>query len=443
MMQLVPNIRGNGLNRRLLGTVGIRFRIVLSRVSRFHEIRVVRVQSWPGAGSGETVEHHVLGRVGWPIPVPPRIRVIRVGVRAMNVPQGMDGGYGFRGGRVDRDVQQSHVRDVRLFVLRVLIEGRIHPYVRPVNGIVHEHRGIDGVVLHDYGEIVGRVKGPLHHDPVLLMDARSRWVQIVVGRGPRRGRRGNVLRGRGGGDPPLYSVQYTPPSKRIGALRPLHPRLQVQSGVVAGKGLILQSVPRQEDERLNGFDVVHRDAQDLGQGDASDLLKLSSRETVLLSRILVPEPVPPAKVVELLADYTGERWPHQTALHRLLSYPACEQIDVLHRRVHRPELARRRRWDRFLQVVEVSYGGQGAGLPPIHVRGDTVISAPLYVDGSEVHAEGEGRGLEQVIGQLFAYVLVPSLGGLIDQAEEKAIHGSSCLQIAEIGQLVVNRDVCK
>lgn len=289
-MQLVPNIRGNGLNGRLLGSA-IRFRIVVSRVPGFHEIRVIRVQSWPGAGSGETVEHHVLGRVGWPIPVAPRIRVIRVrDVRAMNVPpQRMDGGYGFRRRRVDRDVEQSHVRDVRLFLLRVLIEGRIHPYVRPVNGIVHEHRGIDGVVLHDYGEIVGRVKGPLHHDPVLLMDARSRRVQIVVGRdlrnAPRRGRRGNVLRGRGGGDPPLYSVQYTPRSKRLRGLGPLHPRLQAQSvdeGVVAGQGLILQSVSSQEDERLNGFDVVHRDAQDLGQGDASDLLKLSRRETVLL-----------------------------------------------------------------------------------------------------------------------------------------------------------------
>lgn len=74
---------------------------------------------------------------------------------------------------------------------------------------------------------------------------------------------------------------------------------------------------------------------------------------------------------------------------------------------------------------------------------NTVISSPLDVDRSQIHPEGEARGLEQVIGQFLAYVLVPSLGRLIDQAEKKAIHGSSCLQIAEIGQLVVNRDVWK
>lgn len=74
---------------------------------------------------------------------------------------------------------------------------------------------------------------------------------------------------------------------------------------------------------------------------------------------------------------------------------------------------------------------------------DTVISSPLDVDRSQIHPEGEARGLEQVIGQFLAYVLVPSLGRLIDQAEKKAIHGSSCLQIAEVGQLVVNRDVWK
>lgn len=72
-----------------------------------------------------------------------------------------------------------------------------------------------------------------------------------------------------------------------------------------------------------------------------------------------------------------------------------------------------------------------------------MIPSPLDVDGSQIHPEGEAGSLEQVIGQFFAYVLVPSLGGLIDQTEKKAVHGSRCLQIAEIGQLVVNRDIWK
>lgn len=473
--QFLPNIGSivvqlvRGIASRRLG-FAIPHRVnAVNRGSRagrkFEEIGVIRVQSRAGAGPGEAVEHHVLGRVSWPTKLDRRVRIIRIvesvgDVRATGVKvcQRMDGGYGFGRGHVDGDVQQSvgDIHLLRLFLSSLLVEGRIHPYVGSVNGVVHEHGGIDGVILHDYGKIVGRVERFLHHDPILLMDARLRRIQIVVRcycslrDASRRARRGNALLRRcytGRGDSLLYSIQYPPFSEGgilYGGL--LRPRLQVESvneGIVAGQRLILQGVSRQEHERLNGLDIVHRDAEDLGQGDASDLLKLSSRETVLLSRILVPESIAPTKVIELLTDYTGERGPHQTALHRFLRNPAGEQIDILHRRIHRSELARGGRWDRFVQVVEVSYGGQGAGFSPVDVGGDTVIPSSLDVDGGQIHPEGEARGLEQVIGQFFAYVLVPSLGGLVDQAEKKAIHGSRCLQIAEICQLVVNRDIWK
>lgn len=317
-----------------------------SRAGRLQEIGVIRVQSRPGAGSvGESVEHHVLGRgVSWPVSVDRWIRVVGIvesvgDVRAIRVKvdQRVDRGYGPRRGHVDGDVQQSvgevHLR--RLFLLSLLIEGRIHPYVGPVNGVVHEHGGIDGVILHHYGEIVGRVQWFLHHDPVLLMDARLRRIQVVVRRyratllrNASRGRRGNALLLGYTGDFLLYAIQYPPFSKgRILHVAALRPKFQVQSvkkGIVAGHGLILQGVPGQEHERLNGLDIVHRDAEHLGQGDASDLSKLFNRETVLLSGILVPESIASTKVVKLLTDYTGERGSHQTALHRFLRNPAGE-----------------------------------------------------------------------------------------------------------------------
>lgn len=157
-----------------------------------------------------------------------------------------------------------------------------------------------------------------------------RCYRALLRNAPRRGRgRGNALRGRGytsgRGDPLLYSVQYPPSSKGRILHATLRPKFQVESvkeGIVAGQGLILQGVSRQEDERLNGLDIVHRDAENLGQGDASDLSKLSTRETV--SGILVPESIASTKVIKLLADYTGERGSHQTTLHRFLRDPAAE-----------------------------------------------------------------------------------------------------------------------
>lgn len=154
-----------------------------ARAGRLQEIGVVGVQSRPGAGAGETVEHHVLGVSR---PADRWVRVIRVvervgdvrAIRVKRIRQRMDRGYGFRRGHVDGDMQQSvgDVRLLRLLLPGLLIEGRIHPYVGPVNGVVHEHGGIDGVILHDYGEVVGRVQRFLHYDPILLMDARLRGI---------------------------------------------------------------------------------------------------------------------------------------------------------------------------------------------------------------------------------------------------------------------------
>lgn len=156
-----------------------------------------------------------------------------------------------------------------------------------------------------------------------------RCYRALLRNAPRRGRRGNALRGRGytsgRGDPLLYSVQYPPSSKGRILHATLRPKFQVESvkeRIVAEQGLILQGVSRQEHERLNGLDIVHRDAENLGQGDASDLSKLSTRETVF--GILVPESIASTKVIKLLADYTGERGSHQTTLHRFLRDPAAE-----------------------------------------------------------------------------------------------------------------------
>lgn len=185
-MQFLPNV--GSIVVQLVGGASILLLVPgrvngCARAGRLQEIGVVGVQSRPGAGAGETVEHHVLGVSR---PADRWVRVIRIvervgdvrAIRVKRIRQRMDRGYGFRRGHVDGDMQQSvgDVRLLRLLLSGLLIEGRIHPYVGSVNGVVHEHGGIDGVILHDYGEVVGRVQRFLHYDPILLMDARLRGI---------------------------------------------------------------------------------------------------------------------------------------------------------------------------------------------------------------------------------------------------------------------------
>ena len=55
---------------------------------------------------------------------------------------------------------------------------------------------------------------------------------------------------------------------------------------------------------------------------------------------------------------------------------------------------------------------QAAELPEGVIAGQTVVSAPLDVEGDEVHPEALVLGLEQVVGDLLREDVVESLSGL-------------------------------
>lgn len=47
-----------------------------------------------------------------------------------------------------------------------------------------------------------------------------------------------------------------------------------------------------------------------------------------------------------------------------------------------------------------------------------------------------------MVGQLVADMFVSSLGGLIDQAEEEAVHGTGGLQVRRVTKFFMNGNVC-
>ena len=82
---------------------------------------------------------------------------------------------------------------------------------------------------------------------------------------------------------------------------------------------------------LNSLQVVAVVAQDPGQLDAPDLGELLQGEGGGPAAVLVPESVPVAEVVELLADQTGEGRPHHAARQRPLRDAGGPQVNVLGR----------------------------------------------------------------------------------------------------------------
>ena len=82
---------------------------------------------------------------------------------------------------------------------------------------------------------------------------------------------------------------------------------------------------------LDSLQVVAVVAQDPGQLDAPDLGELLQGEGGGPAAVLVPESVPVAEVVELLADQTGEGRPHHAARQRPLRDAGGPQVNVLGR----------------------------------------------------------------------------------------------------------------
>ena len=89
-----------------------------------------------------------------------------------------------------------------------------------------------------------------------------------------------------------------------------------------------------------------------------------------------------------------------------------EEVDVIHRVIDQPQPLNNLLWDEVLEVVKLLNPLEATELPEGVIAREAVISAPLDVEGHEVHAEALVLGLEQVVGDLLREDVVKSLPGL-------------------------------
>lgn len=73
------------------------------------------------------------------------------------------------------------------------------------------------------------------------------------------------------------------------------------------------------------------------------------------------------------------------------------------------------------KVIPALYGTQTAGHTPRGVRGQAMVTSALYIDGSQIEAEGKAGRLEEMIGQLRRNELIPFQGTLQGHAAQQAM----------------------
>jgi hypothetical protein len=123
--------------------------------------------------------------------------------------------------------------------------------------------------------------------------------------------------------------------------------------------------------------------------------------------------------------------------------PPREQVDVVDVVVERTEAVDGVGVHDAFQVFPVLDGAQTARLPPGGVAREAVVAASLDVDGGEVHPEGEASGLEEVVGELVADELVPSLTRLVAEADQYSVQRTKTPNVFGVFFLLVERHICK
>ena len=135
-------------------------------------------------------------------------------------------------------------------------------------------------------------------------------------------------------------------------------------------------------------------------------------------------PVSLLKPGKLVAHNTSEGGAQQTSGGRGLSHAANKQVDIIHRVIDQPQPLDNLLGDEVREVIKLLDPLEPAELPERVVAGQTVISAPLDVEGNKVESKAAVLGLEQVVGHLLGEDVVELLSWLCGQTNQELVQFS-------------------
>ncbi len=141
-----------------------------------------------------------------------------------------------------------------------------------------------------------------------------------------------------------------------------------------------------------------------------DLFQLLGGESHWRLVGLVPESVAELEVSELKSNNALDRWSDHIAGLLDLGNHSCEQVNIIDELVEASVDLDGLGVHDLSHVLPAVHRRQATELSDLGVRGQTVIATTLDVDGNQVQVEwrasGGVLGLEQVLGQVIADVLV-------------------------------------